>query len=246
MAELSPRDARKIARRAYAMQTLLNLKTMQGAGYLFTLWPLLKTRTDRATAVRVASGFVNSHPIFAAFAQGAMLKRIESGDAKSESDFNLWRESLAGPLGLVGDQLIWDRWKPIVFSLAIIPLLLLPTMTTWIAVAIAILIAYNLPLFRLRVYAVQKGYQLGANVLEALSEPWISDARKLLNRWAVVIAGLVCGVTWAATAGGYWKFSAEFFIAFVVALICTKMQMSIYLSLLLAMLASIGLVSFFN
>jgi mannose/fructose/N-acetylgalactosamine-specific phosphotransferase system component IID len=240
MAELSSKSQRRIAVRSYALQALLNLKSMQGPGYLFTLWPFLRSRPDREPTVRVASGFINSHPVFSAFAQGAMLRRIEDGDAQNQAEFDSWRESLAGPLGLVGDQLIWDRWKPIVFALAIIPILLWPTMTTWVVTALTSLLVYNLPLYRLRTYALAQGFRRGARVCDALSEPWIGDARRILNRWAIITAGLVLGVTCAATAGGHWKFTAQFLIALFTALTCTKLRMSVYLLLLLSLFLALG------
>lgn len=241
MAELSRRDAVRIALRSYALQTLLNLKTLQGSGYLFTLWPLLKKRPDREQAVRAAAGYLNSHPIFAAFAQGAMLNRIEAGETQNLDAFSNWRESLAGPLGLIGDRLIWDRYKPLLFSLAVIPIVLLPTLTTWCAVALTTLLLYNLPLYKLRLYALSEGYKLGERVLSTLGNPRYQTIRNALDRWAWITAGLVAGTGLAATSGSGWFYPVQFVLAFLLTLLLIRMRFSIYLTLLLTLLLTLGL-----
>ena len=238
---LSDAEARRIARRSYMVQTLLNFRTMQGPGNLYSLLPLLPRTGDTAGAVRRAAGFMNSHPVFAAYAQGAMLRRLRTGAPVADAEYNAWRESLAGPLGLVGDQLIWDRWKPLVFAAGILPVLLWPSLTTWMITALFALLLYNVPLFRLRVYGARRGYERGEHVLEALGDPWIPRARRALNRAGVVVAALVLGLAPVTAAGGEWRPVLQFGLAFAVMLGGQRLRLPPATALLFALTAALGL-----
>ncbi|MBI5058397.1 PTS system mannose/fructose/sorbose family transporter subunit IID [candidate division KSB1 bacterium] len=238
---LSKSDARQIALRSYVLQTLLNFRTMQGPGYLFSLLPALRRGGGRAAELRRAAGFMNSHPVFAAYAQGAILRRLREKSPAGDAEFNSWRESLAGPLGLLGDQLIWDRWKPIVFAAGIIPILLWPSVISWAVTASICLLVYNVPLYRLRVFAVRRGYELGERVLQVLGEPWVGRVRKALNRTGVVVAGLVLGVSLIRSSSGAWPLFAQFAVAFAVMTAGQKLRLTVTLSLLLSLVAAIAL-----
>ena len=196
---LSARETCRLTRRLLLLQVLLNYRSMQGEGYLYALWPWLRRSESRTLRVRTAAGFLNAHPVMASLALGALRRRIEDGDAESRADeLTSWKDTLCGPLGMVGDSLIWDLWKPLVFALGALVLLLVPSSTAWVIVAAACLLIYNAPLTWARVWGVREGYRLGAAVLSALNRPLFSALPKQLGRAGAVAAGLLAGMSFAA------------------------------------------------
>jgi len=60
------------------------------------------------------------------------------------------QSQISGLLGMVGDSLIWDRWKPLVFSLGALIMFWFPRIEIWVGVALGCLLLYNIPLFQIR------------------------------------------------------------------------------------------------
>ncbi len=259
MAELSFREAHQIARRLHLIQVLLNYRTMQGSGYMFALWPWLRKQDRRAEQVTAASKYINSHPVFASFAVGAIRRRLEEESRPLDSstdpgllpqtevsrtrsggeEFSQWRESLAGPLGVTGDALIWDRWKPLVFAGGALILLVVPTVTAWAIVAIASLILYNLPLYALRVWGVRQGYHLGTDVLEVLRDPRFAQARRGLTLAGIWLAGALTATGLLVSAQHSAPRGAQFAAAFLIMLLGLRFRLSASTAVLFAVIAAL-------
>lgn len=246
MAELSSREAHQIARRLHLIQVLLNYRTMQGSGYMFALWPWLRKQDRRAEHVRTASEYTNSHPVFASFAVGAIRRRLEEEPPplsapreRGGEEFAQWRESLAGPLGVTGDALIWDRWKPLVFATGALLLLVTPTVTAWAIVAITTLILYNLPLYALRVWGVRQGYYLGTNVLGALRNPRFAQARRAMTFAGIWLAGALTATGLFVSAQYSAPRGAQFAAAFLIMLLGLRFRLSASTAVLFAVMAAL-------
>jgi mannose/fructose/N-acetylgalactosamine-specific phosphotransferase system component IID len=207
---LSERETCRLTRRLLLLQVLLNYRSMQGEGYLYALWPWLRRSESRALRVRAAASFLNAHPVMASLALGALRRRIEDGDAELTS----WKDSLCGPLGMVGDSLIWDLWKPLIFALGALVLLLVPTPAAWVIVAATCLLIYNAPLAWARHWGVREGYRLGTAVLSALNRPLFSALPKHLGRVGAVAAGLLVGISLLAGSRMQLVPAAQFVIGF--------------------------------
>lgn len=236
---LKPCENMRAARRLLLLQVLLNFRTMQGGGYVFVLWPWLKHADHRENRVRATAGFINSHPVMASLAAGAIRRRLENGDADSNpADLSEWKSSLSGPLGMVGDALIWDRWKPIVFAFGALITLLWPSIDLWLAVAASCLLVYNIPLGLLRVWGVREGYRLGESVLTALHRPVFTEIQKPLGIAGAVIAGLFLGrLLWSAGSGVFFGVPS-FAIAFTVTAFGLRRNLSLmYIAPLAVILA---------
>jgi mannose/fructose/N-acetylgalactosamine-specific phosphotransferase system component IID len=214
---LTARETHQLARRLLLIQVPLNFRTMQGGGYLFALWPWLRTSEHRSERVKAASGFLNAHPVLAALALGALRKRLEEGDAESQpEDLTQWMQSLCGPLGMIGDALIWDRWKPIVFAAGALVLTFAATPAVWLITALTCLIVYNAPLAYTRLWGICEGYRLGAVVLTALNRPIFSTLRNGLNTVSVLLGGLLLGALFMAGSGMKAITAAQFIVAFAL------------------------------
>jgi mannose/fructose/N-acetylgalactosamine-specific phosphotransferase system component IID len=231
-------EARRLAVRSLFLQVLLNYHTMQGGGYLFALWPWLRQTDPSGKRALASASYLNAHPVLAALAIGAMRRRIEDGDVEKDPEaFAEWQTALCGPLGVVGDTLIWDRWKPLLFSLVVLVMICFPTLTVWIITAAACLLLYNVPLYYLRLWGVREGYKLGTDVLTIVNYPAFARARKVLT----IIGAFVTGALFAA---GFMRSVSEtlitggqFLLAFSITLLGVRRRWSIAWTLLVALLA---------
>lgn len=237
---LAPGEAKRLAVRSLFLQVLLNYHTMQGGGYLFALWPWLRKTEQDQQCVQASGDYLNAHPVLAAFAIGALRRRLEEGDfQKDPQAFAEWQTALCGPLGMVGDALIWDRWKPLLFSLGVLVMLCFPSMPlpVWIGVAVGCLLMYNVPLFWVRVWGVKEGYRLGTDVLSVLSRPAVARARRYLSVLGALLAGALFAVALVRSASDSLFCAGQFLLAFSVTFLATRWRWSITWSLLFALLA---------
>ena len=180
--------------RSLFLQAMLNYRTMQGPGYLYALWPWLRNAKRSSQEIRASADYLNAHPVLATLAIGALRRRIENGDVqKNPDEFSKWQTELCGPLGTIGDQLIWDRWKPLIFGLGVLILMWKPSLGPWLGVAVGSLLLYNVPLIWLRYWGIREGYRLGERVLESLDRPrtLIALRRSLGVAGATVAGGLL-------------------------------------------------------
>ena len=102
--------------RLLAIQGAWNYETLLGNGIGFCVEPALRllpggVHTPRfKEAMARQSKYFNAHPYLAAVAVGA-LARAELDDAPA-AKIERFRTALAGPLGSVGDRLVWAGWLP--------------------------------------------------------------------------------------------------------------------------------------
>src|SRR5204863_9610998 len=103
--------------RLLAMQGSWNYESLLGNGIGFCIEPALRllpggihTPEFKAAMAR-QSRYFNCHPYLASVAVGA-LARVEL-DHEAADRIERFRTALAGPLGSVGDRLIWAGWLPL-------------------------------------------------------------------------------------------------------------------------------------
>ena len=102
--------------RLLAIQGAWNYETLLGNGIGFCVEPALRllpgARTAPAYRAALArqSQYFNAHPYLAAVAVGA-LARAEL-EASRRRKIERFRTALCGPLGSVGDRLVWAAWLP--------------------------------------------------------------------------------------------------------------------------------------
>jgi mannose/fructose/N-acetylgalactosamine-specific phosphotransferase system component IID len=178
------------------VQVLWNYKTMQGAGFLFAVFPFLLRISDdsdkRAQLVRRSSGFMNTHPALSPFAMGAMLRRMAGEKTLAQEDWQSWRESLCGPLGGTGDALVWNGLKPLVFMLAFALWFFVGAPAAILLLSLVIFLLYNVPLFIFRLWGARQGWQRGKDVLQVIELPFFVQSRKWMERIGAALAGFCC------------------------------------------------------
>lgn len=177
--------------RLLAVQGAWNYETLLGNGIGFCVEPALRQLPGGAEgdAYRAAlarqSQYFNAHPYLAAVAVGA-LARAEL-DGTPPERIERFRTALCGPLGALGDRLVWATFLPlcsfaalVVFGIGGSPL----------ATVLTFLVLYNLGHVGLRVWGLGSGWRHGLAVAQSLGNPVLQQAPPQLGRIAAVLAGV--------------------------------------------------------
>lgn len=168
--------------RSFAIQGSWNYRTMLGAGFAFALLPMLRVayRGDEQglnEAVRRHSDLFNCHPYLAPMALGAVgALELERAPAQLIERFKV---AVRGPLGALGDRLVWAGWLPTLLLLALA--LYVAGAPGWLAAG-AFMAIYNVGHLMLRFW----GFRLGLKMRNYLGEP-LRNAR--LARLGDLLAG---------------------------------------------------------
>lgn len=205
--------------RLFAVQASWNYEILIGNGIGFCVEPALRLlpggiggEAYRAALAR-QSQYFNAHPYLSSFAVGA-LARAEL-DGQPAARIERFRTALCGPLGSVGDRLVWVGLLPtcsfsglVLFGLGASPLVCVLVFLLW----------YNAGHVALRLWGLQMGWEKGLGVAAALGHPilragpvWLARAGTFLAGVAIPLTvmrlvdggGLVrTGITLAAAAAG--------------------------------------------
>jgi mannose PTS system EIID component len=189
--------------RLLAIQGSWNYETLIGNGVGFCVEPALRSLPGgvhgpafKAAMAREATYF-NAHPYLAAIAVGALARAELSGVPPERIE--RFRIALCGPLGSVGDQLVWAGWLPfcslialIVFGLGARPL----------SVVLVFLLLYNAGHLALRAWGLHVGWTRGLGVASALAHPVLRRGPAHVARAAAAAAGVAIPLTAAQVVDG--------------------------------------------
>ena len=177
--------------RLLAIQGAWNYETLLGNGIGFCIEPALRllpggihTPAFHAALAR-ESRYFNAHPYLAAVAVGALARSELDGEPPERIE--RFRTALCGPLGSVGDRLVWAGWLPFC-SLASLALFGLGAGTA--AVVGFFLLAYNAGHFALRIWGLNTGWTHGLRVASALGNPVLRRGPQQIGRLAALAAGI--------------------------------------------------------
>ena len=198
-AEGAPLDAAPLPRmtivtmfvRTLAIQGSWNYEILMGNGIGFCVEPALRLLPggQGGEAYRRAlsrqSRYFNAHPYMASVAVGA-LARAEL-DGEPEHRIERFRTALCGPLGSVGDRLVWAGWLPLCSVLA---LALYGLGFGTVATVGAFLVAYNAGHVGLRIWGLRQGLRHGLRVASALGAPFLRQGPQHIARAAALLAGV--------------------------------------------------------
>ena len=166
--------------RTFAIQGSWNYRTLLGGGLAYAMLPLLVRIHSgdpvalRRAVRRHASSF-NGHPYLCSVAVGA-LARLEH-DGLDPGKIERFRTALRGPLGAIGDRVVWAGWRPFCLLGAIVAFSL--GLEEWKAVLL-FLSVYNAGQLWLRLWGFRAGWREGLAVGSVL-------ARSPLKQWATVM-----------------------------------------------------------
>jgi mannose/fructose/N-acetylgalactosamine-specific phosphotransferase system component IID len=162
----------KVLLRLFTVQGSWNYDRLLGVGMGVAEEPLLRDLRglpDNGAAYRhaVARGanFFNAHPYLCGLAVGAAARAEHDGAPPQQVE--RLRTALCGPLGSLGDRLVWVGWLPLLSTAAIAAIAL--GSGAW--AILAFLLIYNLGHVALRWWALQAGWTAGTGVVGALRHP---------------------------------------------------------------------------
>lgn len=177
--------------RLLAIQGSWNYEILIGNGVGFCVEPALRLlpggRDGPAYRQALArqSRYFNAHPYLAAVAVGA-LARAEL-DAQPPARIERFRTALCGPLGSVGDRLVWAGWLPFC---SLVALAAYGLGAGTLAVVLLFVLLYNAGHLALRAWGLTVGWQRGLGVASALANPVLRHGPQHIARAAALVAGV--------------------------------------------------------
>ena len=189
--------------RLFAVQGAWNYETMLGNGIAFCTEPALRQLPGGVNGERYAQAlgrharYFNAHPYLAGIAVGA-LTRAELDDVPSTL-IERFRTALGGPLGSVGDRLVWASWLPFCSLLALLAFGLGARPLTVVAI---FLVIYNIGHLTLRAWGLRVGFQRGLRVADALAHPVLRRGPQVIGMAAALLAGVAIPLATTEVVGG--------------------------------------------
>lgn len=188
--------------RLLAVQGSWNYETLMGTGIGFVMEPALRYLPGglRGPQYRAAlareSRYFNAHPYLAGIAVGA-LTRVEL-DGVDPARIERFRTALAGPLGSVGDRLVWASWLPFC---SLVALCMYGAGGSPLAVVGTFLLLYNVGHFALRAWGLGLGLSRGLKVASGLGNPVLRQGPQYIGSAAALVAGLTLPLALHRVAG---------------------------------------------
>lgn len=175
--------------RTFSLQGSWNYGTFVAAGLSHALLPLLARihagdPVSFRRSVRRHLETFNAHPYLAPLAVGALARLEHEG---GEDDvIRRFRAALAGPLGAVGDRLVWAGWRPVCLLSAVVAHSL--GLAPWMCVLV-FLVPYNAGHLALRLWAFRRGWRDGLEGAQGLSSGTPGRVAGALGSAAAFLAG---------------------------------------------------------
>jgi PTS system mannose-specific IID component len=188
--------------RLLAIQGAWNYETLLGNGVGFCVEPALRQLPGgtHGAAFKAAmtreSAYFNAHPYLAAVAVGALARAELSGEPPERIE--RFRTALCGPLGSVGDRLVWAGWLPFC---SLVALVAFGVGARPLAVVAIFLLLYNGGHLALRAWGLRVGWTRGLGVAGALANPVLRRGPAHVARAAAAAAGVALPLVVARLLG---------------------------------------------
>ena len=187
--------------RSFLIQGSWNYHTMLGGGFAFAMLPGLRRifgsepENVDASVERHLEHF-NAHPYLSSVALGAAL-RLEA-DGTDPETVRRFKLAVRGPLGSLGDTLVWATWLPGVAVLALTLFWL--GAPAWVA-ALVFLVVYNVGHIGLRAWGLRAGLKAGRDVGRLLGSANLMGLARRLQPVVALLLGLLIGAVLNAERG---------------------------------------------
>ena len=188
--------------RTLAIQGSWNYETLIGNGVGFCVEPALRLlpggihSAEFKAAMARESTYFNAHPYLASVAVGALARAELSGVPAPHIE--RFRTALCGPLGSVGDRLVWAGWLPFCSLLGLLCFGLGAGPAT---ILVTFFVLYNAGHLALRAWGLHVGWTRGLGVASALGNPVLRQGPTHLARAAAATAGVAVPLTAARLLG---------------------------------------------
>jgi len=191
--------------RSFLIQGSWNNRTMIGGGFAFALLPILR-RVHRGDpeafreALQRHSEHFNAHPYLANLALGAASRMEEEG--RDPEEIRRFKLAVRGPLGSMGDALVWVGWRPAtVLAALVLALAGAPPGVT----VLFFLVLYNVGHLALRIWGFRVGLEWGSQVGDSLRKvAFTKQAERLAGVGVFLLGGLVgIALEWGWAVGSW-------------------------------------------
>ena len=185
-----------IISRLFAVQASWNYEILIGNGIGFCVEPALRLLPGGAggeayrSALARQSQYFNAHPYLSSFAVGALARAELEGQPPARIE--RFRTALCGPLGSVGDRLVWVGLLP---ACSFASLLLFGLGASPLPCVLTFLLLYNAGHVALRLWGLQMGWEKGLGVAVALGHPILREGPVWLARAGTFLAGAAVPLT---------------------------------------------------
>ena len=189
--------------RLFAVQSAWSYERMLGIGFGHAIEPLLRPLraqggTRYGDALARESRFFNAHPYVTSIAVGAAARAELDGEAPERIE--RLRAALGGPLGALGDRLIWVGWLPACVGIGLI--LVAAGAGAWGVAAFFAL--FNVVRVGLLVWGLRAGWRSGMRVAGALANPFLQRGLEVVGPLAALAVGaaLPAVLAWIVRGAG--------------------------------------------
>ena len=193
--------------RLFTVQGSWNYERMQGVGMGVAEEPLLRdlrvAGNGAAYRAAVARGahFFNAHPYLCGLAVGAAARAEHEGVPPEQVE--RLRTALCGPLGSLGDRLVWAGWLPFTSGLGLIGVAL----GLGFPAILGFLVVFNAGHLALRWWALRAGWTHGVRVAVALRQPVLQRATAVLGPAMAFVVGAALPLVAQYLSGGFLGWS---------------------------------------
>jgi mannose/fructose/N-acetylgalactosamine-specific phosphotransferase system component IID len=188
MKKISKFDLLRLYVRSFFVQTSWTFDRMMALGFVWILKPLMpkfcSTPKEQSDFLKRHLVSFNANPYLASYALGAVT-RLEEDETHPEQILR-FKELLRGPLGALGDNLIWQNLRP---ALLILGLILTGRFGIW--GALSVWLAFNLYQIYLRARGIMKGYSLGMGISSDLNRGHLQSLTKWSSRMGAGFMGIL-------------------------------------------------------
>ena len=182
----------KVLWNSFFIQSAWSFEKMQGMGFALAITPALKKiykeKDVLINAVKRHMEFFNTHPYMASVIIGGAIKieeDIKEGMVPPET-VSMFKKSLMGPYGAIGDMYYWGSIKP----MAAVTGVILATLSAGIWAGIAFLVIYNIPHIWMRFRGLSTGYSMGTDVAGYIKSLNMPDVSIKIRYFTVFLLGL--------------------------------------------------------
>lgn len=197
-----PRPSDRLAAwlRSFTIHGTWNHRNLLGAGLAYALLPILR-RVHAGDPVSMREALerhlrtFNAHPYLASAAVGA-LARLESERADPDT-LERFRTALGGPLGSLGDRVVWATWRPFCVLAAAVAYLAGASAVWCLA---GFLVVYNAGHVALRAWGFLKGWSAGRGLGRVLRDAPLEAGVRILKPLNAVLVGAVTAAVALAAA----------------------------------------------
>lgn len=199
----------KLVLRSLFLQAGFCYERLQGLGWCWMIKPLVKKfqiSNPNDFYLKNLEPF-NANPYISTYAVGAVAKLLE--EKRDIDETQRLKNSLRGPLGSLGDNLIWRGIRPTLLAVGILA-------TFWLGFwgAIIFLGLFNLGQLYLRWRGISRGYQLGEQIFVEFSGNFWRKVPVIFSAAGAILSGTML----VLKGGEYFLWSGEVGLVFLLAM----------------------------